>query len=146
MYTLDASIFLRDAVPTDPDHAVCHALITQLYKDNTMIIVPLLVLVEIAGALSRTFHDPIRSRLEVELLHDLHNISFIPLDETLAQLAAELAADRGLRGSDAVYVAVAQRYGSTLVSLDREQRERARLVIRSLTPVEALDELQSRRS
>lgn len=103
--------------------------------------VPNLILAEIAGALSRSFRDPIRARLEVDLLRDLHTIRLIPLDDALAQEAAELAADRALRGADAVYVAVARRYGCALVSLDREQRERAASIVRVLTPDEALAEL-----
>ncbi|RRR72295.1 MAG: hypothetical protein EI684_10245 [Candidatus Viridilinea halotolerans] len=56
----------------------------------------------------------------------------------MAQEAAYLAADRAIRGADAVYVAVAQRYRCALVSLDREQRERAALLVPTLTPTEAL--------
>jgi predicted nucleic acid-binding protein len=141
MYTLDANIFVRDASPGDPEHATCHALMAQLYQRSTAIIVPYLVLAEIAGALSRSFRDPIRARLEVELLQDLHHIQFVPLDATVTQDAAEIAADRTLRGADAVYVAVARRYGCALVTLDREQRERAASVVRTLTPAEALAEL-----
>jgi predicted nucleic acid-binding protein len=63
--------------------------------------------------------------LEVDLLRDLHHIQFVPIDATVTQDAAEIAADRALRGADAVYVAVARRYGCALVTLDREQRERA---------------------
>ncbi len=142
MYTLDANIFVRDASPGDPEHAVCHALIAQLYQRSTMIVLSNLVLAEITGALSRSFRDPIRARLAVDLLRDLHTIQLIPLDNTLAQAAAELTADRALRGADAVYVAVARRHGCTLVSLDREQRERAAPVVRVLTPDAALAELE----
>lgn len=142
MYTLDANIFVRDASPGDPEHAACHALVARLYQSSTMIVLPNLVLAEIAGALSRSFRDPIRARLEVDLLRDLHTIRLIPLDDALAQEAAELAADRALRGADAVYVAVARRHGCALVSLDREQRERAAPVVRALTPAEALAELE----
>lgn len=102
---------------------------------------PLLVLAEIVGALSRSFRDPIRARLEVDLLRDLRHIQFVPIDAAVTQEAAEFAADRALRGADALYVAVARRYGCALVTLDREQRERAAPVVRTLTPAEALAEL-----
>ncbi|MBP1464371.1 type II toxin-antitoxin system VapC family toxin [Candidatus Chloroploca sp. M-50] len=141
MDTLDANIFVRDASPNDPEHATCHALMAHLYQRMTTIIVPFLVLPEIAGALSRSFRDPMRARLEVDLLRDLRHIQFVPLDAAITYEAAELAADRALRGADAVYVAVARRYGCALVTLDREQRERAALVVRALTPTEALAEL-----
>jgi len=57
-------------------------------------------------------------------------------------LARELAADYSLRGADATYVAVARRHGCTLVSLDREQRERAAALVPTRTPAEALAELR----
>ncbi|MCX7790950.1 MAG: PIN domain-containing protein [Chloroflexaceae bacterium] len=141
MYTLDANIFIRDAIPNDPEHVMCHALLARLYESSTSIVLSTLVLAEIAGALSGSYRDPIRARLEVELLRELHIIKYIPLDDALAQEAADIAADRALRGADAVYVAVARRHGCALVSLDREQRERAAPLVRALTPAEALAEL-----
>ena len=81
--------------------------------------------------------------MAVDTLRSTPQIQLISLDDTLIDTAAELAADYALRGADAVYVAVASRHGCTLVSLDREQRERARTVVTTRTPAEALAELQS---
>jgi len=104
-------------------------------------VVPVLLLAEIAGVISRERRDPIAARLAVEALKARPHIHFISLEEQLAQEAAELAADHTLRGADALYVAVARRYGCTLVSLDREQRERPAAMIATRTPAEALAEL-----
>jgi predicted nucleic acid-binding protein len=141
MYTLDANIFARDTDPTDPAYPVCHSLLEILDQQQIAIIVPNLVLAEVAATVARTRQDPIRARLAVTAIASLQHIKLISLDAALAQEAAELAADRALRGADAVYVAVARRYGCSLVSLDREQRERALAVVRALTPAEALGEL-----
>ncbi len=65
----------------------------------------------------------------------------MPLDEPLAHQAIEAAAEHSLRRSDAVYVAVAQRFGSKLVTLDREQRERAAGAVLAYGPAEALLDL-----
>ena len=54
--------------------------------------------------------------------------------------AAGVAAQHHLRGSDAVYAAVALRFGSTLVTLDREQRERVAEALTARYPAEALAE------
>lgn len=140
MYTLDANIFARDADPTEPQHLICRALLEILDQQRIPIIVPNLLLAEVAAAISRTRRDPIRARLTAFAIAAFEHIQFISLDEQLAQEAAELAADRALRGADAVYVAVARRHNCALVSLDREQRERAALVVRTLTPAEALAE------
>ena len=72
------------------------------------------------------------------MLLQLPHLLLIPLDETLAQQAADVAAQHRLRGSDAVHAAVALRFGSTLVTLDREQRECVAPVIPSCLPAEAL--------
>jgi predicted nucleic acid-binding protein len=42
----------------------------------------------------------------------------------MADLAVEIAANNHLRGSDAVYTAVALRFGTELITLDREQLKR----------------------
>jgi predicted nucleic acid-binding protein len=63
-----------------------------------------------------------------------------PIDDTLARQAVEVAAQHRLRGSDAVYVAVALRFGSTLITLDQKQRERAQQALTARLPAEELAE------
>jgi predicted nucleic acid-binding protein len=141
MYTLDANIFARDTDPNDLLYPVCRALLEACDQRQIPIIVPNLVLAEVAATVSRTRRDSIRARLTAASIAAFEHIQLVLLDDTLAQDAAELAADRALRGADALYVAVARRYGCALVTLDREQRERAAPVVRTLTPAEALAEL-----
>lgn len=141
MYTLDASIFLRDADPRDPHHGACRRLLEHLAAHALPIIVPVFVLVEVAGALGRELRDPIRARLFVEVLQTLPTISFVPLDDSLTAVATTLAADRALRGADALYVAVARQAGCQLVTLDNEMRVRAAAVVLVRTPAEVLAEL-----
>jgi len=143
MYTLDANIFVRDLDTREPQHAECHALLDELETQAFPIVVPVLVLAEVAGTVSRTRHDPMAGRLGADLFRGRGTLILIPLDNSLAQEAAELAADYALRGADAVYVAVARRHNCTLVSLDREQRERAAAIVTTRTPAEALQAIQS---
>jgi len=142
MWTLDTSVYVRAADPYDPDQAICQALIDVLDDQAAPIIVPRLLLTEIAGALRRLTRDPIRARLAVDTLRSMPHIQLIPLDDALIDTAAEIAADYALRGADATYVAVARQYNCTLVSLDREQRERSAAIVSTRTPAEALAELQ----
>ncbi|MBN1629777.1 MAG: PIN domain-containing protein [Thermoleophilia bacterium] len=65
-------------------------------------------------------------------------VTMIPLDEPLAEEAAELAVTTQLRGGDAIYVAVARRYGGTLITVDDEQRLRAQSVVPIMLPAEFL--------
>jgi predicted nucleic acid-binding protein len=141
MYTLDANIFLRDANPYDPDHATSHLLLEQLERQALPIVVPLFVLVEVAGVLGRELRDSIRTRLFVEKMRTIPTISFVACDEELTAKAAELAADRALRGADALYVAVAQQYACQLVTLDQEMRMRAAAVVTVRPPAEVLADI-----
>ena len=54
-----------------------------------------------------------------------------------------MAADYRLRGADAVYVVVARRFGTTLITLDVEQRRRIAGLLTSLTPVHDWPERRS---
>ena len=141
MWTLDTSVYVRAADPLDPDGQMCQHLLERLDATAAHILVPRLLLAELAGAIRRLTRDPIRARLALDSLHANPYLQFITLDDHLMDSAAEIAADLGLRGADAVYVAVARRHGSTLVSLDREQRERAGAIVPSRTPAEAIGEL-----
>lgn len=97
---------------------------TGIREQSIPIIVPVLVLPEISAALSRGQGKPELGKAFVQELKGFPNTTFVDVDETVADLAVEIAANNRLRGSDAVYAAVALRFGTELVTLDREQLER----------------------
>lgn len=138
--TLDASIYVTAAVPTEPAHAECRRLIQKVRSAAIPLIEPTLLLPEVAGAVSRRLDDPDAAGAIARSLRRARHVTLVPLDPVVAGQAADLAAARRLRGSDAVYAAVALRFGSVLVTLDQQQAERARATVRTLTPAEALAE------
>lgn len=138
MFTLAASVLMRRINARDPAAIVCDELLEAIRLKAIPLVEPLLVLPEVAGAFSRFFHDPMRGRVYADLLRDLPHTTYVPIDAALAQAAAELAADQFLRGADAVYAAVALRYGTTLVSLDNEHHRYLSGVIAVQTPAAAL--------
>jgi predicted nucleic acid-binding protein len=69
------------------------------------------------------------------------NLSIVSLDDGLAQRATDLAADYWLRGVDAVYVAVAQQFDTTLVTLDPEQGRRAAEVVPVRSPGQVIAQM-----
>jgi predicted nucleic acid-binding protein len=71
----------------------------------------------------------------------LPNITMVALDVALSHQARALAAQYGLRGADAVYAAVAQQAGSTLISLDHEHLTRLGSIVMVRTPAAVLTEL-----
>jgi len=97
-----------------------------------------LLLPEVAATISRVRGEASLARMFAYQLSRLPNLLLITLDPAQAQQAAETAAQHRLRGSDAVYAAVALRFGTALVTLDREQHDRLTGVLTTYYPQEAL--------
>jgi predicted nucleic acid-binding protein len=141
LYTLDASVFVNAFNPYEAGHAESRRLLAQLQEQATPIVVPTLLLPEVAAAVSRGREDADLAREFALALHRLPHVVWVPLDETLAHQSIDMAARHRLRGSDAVYAAVALRFGSTLVTLDREQRERVAAALPARFPAQVLEEI-----
>jgi len=139
-YTVDASVFLNAFNPYETGHDESQRLLALMQDVAAPIVVPTLLLPEVASVVARGRGDADLARRFSAAVSRLPHLVLIALDLTLAQQAADLAAQHRLRGSDAVYAAVALRFGSTLVTLDRQQRERLDEVVAARWPVEALAE------
>jgi predicted nucleic acid-binding protein len=105
------------------------------------VIVPNLVLVEVAGAVSRTRNNPVQAQAFADALSRLPNVTLFPLDDVLSHQALELAAQYALRGADAVYAAVALQSSCVLVSLDNEHLTRLSGIVPTQTPAVVLTNL-----
>jgi predicted nucleic acid-binding protein len=122
--TIDASVFVSAFTPTEPAHQASKAFMLNLREQSIPIIVPVLVLPEISAALARGQGKPKLGLAFVQELRNFPNTTFINVDESIADLAVEIAANNRLRGSDAVYAAVTLRFGTELITLDKEQLDR----------------------
>src|SRR5687768_11189228 len=129
MYTVDTSVWVNSFDQREPGHAISRQVLQLLSTQAIPIFVPYLLLIEVAGAISRTRQDATQAQAFAVALNQLPNVTFIALDETLARHALTLAAQHGLRGTDAVYAAVAQQAGCTLISLDNEHLTRLKNVV-----------------
>jgi len=122
--TIDASVFVSAFTPTEPAHQASKSFMLNVREQSVPIIVPVLVLPEISAALSRGQGKPEPGLSFVQELRNFPNTTFIDVNKNIADLAVEIAAHNRLRGSDAVYAAVALRFGMELITLDREQLDR----------------------
>jgi predicted nucleic acid-binding protein len=139
-YTVDASVFLNAFNPYEAGHQESNRLLAGMQEEAVPIIVPTLLLPEVSAAVARGRDDAELARRFTAQLRRLPHLVLVPVDERLAEQAADIAAQHRLRGSDAVYAAVALRFGSTLVTLDEEQRRRIAEVIPTRLPGQALGE------
>ena len=132
--TVDASVFVNAFSPTEQGSDQSFTFITQLRNDGIPIIQPTLFLPEVIASLTRKKGD---AKLALELAKELRNFSgltLVILDENLADFASEVAANNRLRGSDAVYAAIALRFGTELITLDKEQLDRLPKILSVRSP------------
>ena len=126
MYTVDASVWVNGFDRREAGHATSRQLLEVLRTRALPIIVPNLVLAEVAGAISRTRNDPVRAEAFATTLGWLPNVTVVVLDEALGYQARALAA---------------QQAGCTLISLDHEHLTRLGSMVTVHTPATALAEL-----
>ena len=136
--TIDASVLVRAANQSETGHQECADVVVAAGSSWVMVVQPTFVIAEVAGALGRRRLPAPGIAAVLDRMRRLSTVTMIPLDEALAEEAAELAVTTQLRGGDAIYVAVARRYGGTLITVDDEQRLRAQSVVPVMLPAEFL--------
>ena len=124
--------------PHEHGHAASLRLLTAIHERADPVVVPVLVVPEIAAAVARASDDTAGALEYADATAALPHVTLVTLTPATARQAAELAATYQLRAADAIYLAVAHRYGTTLVSRDREQWTRGSAVVPCRTPEEAL--------
>lgn len=138
---IDASVLVAAARPLEDAHDAARAVMAGLIAVDVPVLLPAIVIPEVTAAL-------IRRGAIVEAVTELLDVlatwpggSIVAVDVHLADGAGRLAASLGLRGCDAVYVALAERVDAVLITLDAAQRQRLPLGVTALTPAEALAHL-----
>jgi predicted nucleic acid-binding protein len=144
MYTIDASVWINSFDGREQGHEISRQLLGFFRDRNITVIVPNLLFIEIGGAIRRRFNNQNQAELFTNTVRNQTNVEALPLDDETEQQATMLAIAQGLRGADAVYVAVAIRHQCTLVSLDNEHLTRLVSVVETRTPTDLLAELTAR--
>ena len=134
MAVIDASVYVALMNAHEAEHANSWAWFRQVQSAQEVVSAPAILLAEVASALSRGVGDPALARRVVEQLQRTQVIDLAPVTLTLAQRAAEIAADYQVRGCDAVYIALAEQSDDYLVTLDGQQLERGGKVITASRP------------
>jgi predicted nucleic acid-binding protein len=131
---IDASVWVAINRDTDPAHSRCMAWLDSVLDSNDRLVAPTLLVAEVAGALRKLTRQQAVASAVVEELFALGAVELIPLDRERARRAAALAAASGVRGADAVYLALAQELVENLVTLDRLQAEQGAKLVEIRTP------------
>lgn len=131
---VDASVFVSRLFKNDVHHTPSARWFEDHENEGGLFVVPAILPAEVAGAARRRLDDGILARQIVVWLLRLPALRVVTLDRRVGERIAELAADLGLRGADATYVAVAQLLELPLVTWDRDQSRRAAGTVATLTP------------
>lgn len=143
MYCIDASVITNSFLEKEENHRYSKDLLTKIKKENLSVIFPEILIPEIASSIARETQD-INLALEfTQSLREVENFMFIPVDKELSDFAAKIAAERKIKSSDAIYVAITYMFKVKLITLDKEQKEKSEDLIRVLTPFEELEKTNS---
>jgi predicted nucleic acid-binding protein len=136
--TIDASVWLAALWAHEPGHAPAARALAEIDRQQIRMVQPTLFLPEVCGAVRRRTgrEDMAAALTEALLLSPLITIS--PLTLEVAAESAACAVRLGLRGADACYVATARLERTTLITLDQEVIERARILVDVRSPAEWL--------
>lgn len=133
--TLDASIFVSAFSPSEEGSDKSWEYINSLKRNGTPIIVPALLLPEIVSVITQKQKQSAKFGVRLaEEIRNIPNLAIIPLDEFMAEQAVSIAATYNLRSTDAIYAAVSMRFGTDLITLDREQLARLGKIVTVKTP------------
>lgn len=129
MPVIDASVYVSLANEADRQHDRCIAWFeSSLYMADPLA-APGLLLVEVAAAIRRLTGSTKLAHHVVSEIQETERIELYPLTGARSEAAADLAAITGVRGADAVYLALAKELEEPLITLDRQQLERGKGLI-----------------
>ena len=131
---VDASVWVSVLVPRDVHHVASRDWLQKVAFAGDGIVVPSLLLAEVAGAIARRTGRPALGQRAIDRILAFPMFRVASVDERLGRAAARMAADRRLRGADAVYVALADQLGIPLITWDDEQISRRDGGIQVRTP------------
>ena len=138
MLTIDASVWVAADPAAGESHVESAMFLAAVLRADLVIHQPAICLIEVSSALARRTGDSgLATRATADLLR-LPGVVMHPIDIAAAMAAADLTAATRLRAADGLYASVAREFGTTLVTLDRELVERAREIVRVMTPGEWL--------
>ncbi|MBI3051839.1 type II toxin-antitoxin system VapC family toxin [Candidatus Woesearchaeota archaeon] len=140
MYCLDASVITNSVIEREEYHKDSKALLLKIRNENIPVVLPEIIVPEVASALSRGTGNAKLSLQFAAEIRKIPNFVFIPIDAEISNLAAKIAAENQMRGADSIYTAIALVFNVRLVTLDTEQLKKSKSSVNSATPFEELRE------
>ena len=138
MYTIDASVHVNAIHSAETGSSISQAFLERVNQRELPLFCPTLLFAEVAAAVARSWDNTSQGIAVSNALRQWPHQTLVALDGVLISRAIHLAATARLRGADAVYAAVAEQFGTTLITLDQQQLARLSSIVRVLRPADAL--------
>lgn len=124
MAVLDASVQIALVNRADPHREAALRWYRSAIAKAEPLHAPWIIVAELGSGIRRGLGDRDLAQQAVQSLIADGMVQLVPVDADLAARAAAIAIDHGIRGCDAVYVALAQALGESLVTFDQQQSTR----------------------
>lgn len=141
MSVVDASVLISAFIPQEENHQSSREWLQTQTKLNNPIIAPMIVLAEVGGSIARRANDNELAKQAINFILKLPTLRVITIDETVGQLASNIAITHRIRGMDAIYTAIAEQLNLALVTLDKEQAKRSSTIVNTLSPKDHLAQI-----
>ncbi len=138
MLTIDANVFVSAASTTEIQYTASIAFFARILQMHKRIYCPTIVLPETVAGIIRPTNNSQLASITASGLSQLPGLTLVVLDDALASAASDIILQCRLRGADAIYLAVAQEYGTTLITWDQELLTRGPSVVPTMTPTDWL--------
>jgi predicted nucleic acid-binding protein len=139
MIVVDTSVLIGSLVTTDANYQASAEWSRFWFDRKYDAHFPMLVLPELAGVLTRGGTPTLDVVNAVSAIVERPTLHLHDQDLINSLLAARVATASGLKGADAVFVALAAWLDLPLVTWDRQQQERGGSFCRTMTPIEAME-------
>jgi len=136
--TIDASVWVSAFVAGDVNHAQSDQLLEFSLVSRAKVIVPEIVLLEVAAAAARVLQHDGLGQVAGKKVERFPGIRLVPLQTALLNKSIILATRHFLRAADALYATTARESKATLITLDDEMLRRGAVVASVLTPAQWL--------
>jgi predicted nucleic acid-binding protein len=139
---VDTSVWLAFLMETDDLHAQTMPFVDLLHIRGDLLVVPAHFPAEVVGVLSRTgVPEPLIDEA-IDLFESNTLFDIVPMSVGDGMIAAEIARKARIRGSDAMFLALAYILELPLITWDKQQHQRGALLCRTMTPIEAVHTLR----
>ena len=136
--TIDASVFVSAAMPSEAQFDDSNLFLDHIRLHPQVLQCPMLLLPEVAAPLARRTDNAEVGQNSIYWVTQFPTMSLLMLDMVRTLQASQIAAMYRLRGADAIYVAIAQEFGTTLITWDREMLTRGLSAVSIMTPTDWL--------